>query len=200
MGSSTSSTGVAGVLGAKSTAKQVLEHFSPKGSGFPQRFLQGKTAIVTGANSGIGLETCKVVAYAGCRVIMGTRTISNGEKAIKDEIQQMGHGGYVVEDVSNIVVRQFDLENLKVIKTFADEIVKTESRIDFLICNGAIMMLPNLECNEYGWERQIGTNHFGHFYLISLLREKMAKQSHPSRIVVVASKAHLRYVLHILSL
>jgi len=188
MGSSSSSE-AGKVLGAKSTAKQVLEHFA---GGNGQGYLKGKTPIVTGANSGIGLETCKVLAYAGCRVIMGSRTVSNGEKAIKEEIQQPGNGGYVVTDVSNLVVRQFDLENLTVIKSFADEIIKTESRIDFLICNGAIMMLPKLEHNQYGWERQIGTNHFGHFYLISLLRDMMAKQSHPSRIVVVASKAHLR--------
>ena len=139
MGSTTSTgTGAGKALGAKSTAKEELEHYAHGGN--VQGFLLGKTAIVTGANSGIGLETCKVLAYAGCRVIMGSRTVSNGEKAIKEEIQQKGHGGYVVENVGNIVVRQFDLENLKVIKSFADEILKTESRIDFLICNGAIMM------------------------------------------------------------
>ena len=72
MGSSNSA------LGKRSTAKEVIEHF--------KQDLKGKVAIVTGGNSGIGLETCKALAYAGARVVLCSRSVENGNKAIKEEI------------------------------------------------------------------------------------------------------------------
>ncbi len=157
----------AGTLGKKSTAKDVVEAFGARSS------LEGKTAIVTGGNSGIGLETCKVLAYFGCRVIMCSRSVENGIKVIDSEIKASGVGEYVCEDVSNIVVKELELEDLTSVKRFADDIIATEKRIDYLIFNAGIMALPTLEFTKHGFEKQIGVNHFGHFYLFRLLRDKI---------------------------
>lgn len=191
------------VLDKNSTALDVLEWY---GTG---RYLEGKTAIVTGniryhiyllvlliycgynigGNSGIGLETCKALAHGGARVILCSRSTSAALKAIDEEIKVDGHGGYVA-DTSNIVVKQLDLNSLRSVKTFAEDILATEERIDFLVCNAGIMALPNLEFTEDGFEKQIGVNVFGHFYLCQLLLPKMKAQPFESRIVVLSSSAH----------
>ena len=90
------------------------------------KYLTGKTAIVTGGNSGIGLETCKALAYVGARVILCSRSVENGLKAISDEIKLNGHGDYVVEDTSNIVVKPLDLMDLSSVKDFCVDVIKTE--------------------------------------------------------------------------
>eukprot|EP00597_Dinobryon_sp_UTEXLB2267_P009297 CAMPEP_0170095734 /NCGR_PEP_ID=MMETSP0019_2-20121128/28139_1 /TAXON_ID=98059 /ORGANISM="Dinobryon sp., Strain UTEXLB2267" /LENGTH=349 /DNA_ID=CAMNT_0010317535 /DNA_START=47 /DNA_END=1096 /DNA_ORIENTATION=- len=193
-------------MGAKSTAKEVIDTF---GEG---KYLAGKTAIVTGGNSGIGLEACKALASAGCKVILCSRSIKAGEAAIADEITKLGHGGYVVDPL-NIVVKQLDLVSLQSIKSFADDVL-SEARIDFLVLNAGIMALPKLERTESGFEKQIGVNHFvfsflyhlilfvssrfnmqGHFYLTLLLLDKLSQQCQAadpihSRIVVLSSVAH----------
>lgn len=163
---------------------QVIEQF---GEG---KYLTGKTAIVTGGNSGIGLETCKALALAGCKVILCSRSVSAGEKAVKEEISQAGHGNYVA-DASLIKVKALDLQSLQSVKSFADEFLKEEDRLDFLVLNAGIMALPSAEYTEAGFEKQIGVNHFGHFYLTELLLSKMTEDSSSAgRIVSLSSVAH----------
>lgn len=136
------------------------------------------------------METCKALAHAGARVILCSRSVDAGKKAIQDEIVKAGLGGYVV-DGNNVIVKQLDLNSLKSIKTFADEFLKTESRLDFLVLNAGIMALPKAEYTDAGFERQIGVNHFGHAYLTQLLLEKMLNDKTSSgRIVALASTAH----------
>ena len=173
-------------LGSRSTALEVVQLFA---NGPANGFLNGKVAVITGGNSGIGLETCKALSSAGCRVIMGTRSVDAGQKAVQNEIQKLGIGKYVVKDVSNIAVKELNLESLASIRKFADE-VREESSIDYLVLNAGVMAIANCEYTENDWEKQIGVNHYGHFYLTSLLKDKMAAQDHPSRIVVVSSTAH----------
>lgn len=171
-------------LGAHSTARQVIDSF---GTG---AYLKGKTAIVTGGNSGIGLETCKALAFAGAKVILCSRSVAAGQKAIDEEIKREGHGKYVV-DSPNILVKALDLNSLKSVKAFADDFLKTEDRLDYLVLNAGIMALPNLEHTEDGFERQIGVNHFGHAYLTRLLLDKMKTTPETAgRIVCLASSAH----------
>ena len=179
------SSSTAGSLGKSSTAKEVIAHFS---NGNPQSFLKGKCAIVTGGNSGIGLEACKALASLGCRVILASRSDENGQKAVAMEMEKPGYGDYVI-DSSNVVVKQLDLESLASIQSFADEVLK-ETRVDYLIFNAGIFACP-LRHTQNGWESQIATNHFGHYYLFSLLKDKLVKQSHPSRVVVLSSSAHI---------
>ena len=149
--------------------------------------MAGKVAIVTGGNSGIGCETVKALASAGCRVIMASRSMDNAQNAIKTEITNPGYGGYTA-DAANVVPQQLDLADLKSVKAFADDMNK-EKQIDFLVFNAGILA-PPLTHTSNGWESQMATNHFGHFYLFSLLRDKLANQMTPSRLVVVSSALH----------
>lgn len=136
------------------------------------------------------METCKALASAGARVILCSRSVGAGQKAVTEEIAVEGHGGYVV-DPSNIVVKALDLQSLASIKTFADEFKSTEPRLDFLVLNAGIMALPSLEYTDAGFEKQIGVNHFGHFYLTQLLLQKMTDDtSSAGRIVSLSSTAH----------
>lgn len=163
-------------LGKHTTAREVVLKFGGEGS------LAGKIAIVTGGSSGIGTETVKQLVFGGCsKVITTGRSVENGTAAIKA----------AGVDMSKVEVSQLDLEDLNSIKAFADKCLQ-EPRIDFLVLNAAIMAVPTLEYTSYGWEKQIATNHFGHFYLTRLLLDKMKAQSFPSRIVAVSSLAHKR--------
>lgn len=150
-------------LGKQSTAKDVLNFYNTD--------LSGKTAIVTGANSGIGLETCKALASVGCRIIMACRNVEAGRNAVESEIKSMGEGGYSVPD-PDVEVKELDLNDLVSVEKFAENML-LEPRIDFLINNAGIMALKNLEFTKQGFEKQIGVNHFGHFHLTSLLLPKM---------------------------
>jgi NAD(P)-dependent dehydrogenase (short-subunit alcohol dehydrogenase family) len=185
-------------LTKKSTAFDVISHYSKLANVSPTELLIGKRAIITGGNSGIGTETVKALAYAGATVLFGSRSIAAGEETLKTEILGTGpflrSGEYNVPTIasSRISIVQLDLEQLESIRTFAETVLKSGDRIDFLICNAGIMALPNREETPCKWEKQLGTNHFGHHYLISLLRQSMIAQSTPSRIVLVSSIAHIQ--------
>ncbi len=97
----------------------------------------------------------------------------------------------------NVVVKALDLTSLDSIKRFAEEVNAEESRIDFLVLNAGIMCTPTLEYTSAGFEKQIGVNHFGHFYLTRLLRAKLEAQSFPSRVVVLSSTAHNMGVVNV---
>lgn len=156
------------------------------------QYLKGKTAIITGGNSGIGLETCKALAAAGARVILCSRSVKNGDEAVKNEIANPGLGGYTPES-PDIVVKALDLQSLKSIKAFADEFNATEDRLDLLVLNAGIMAVPKRETTPAGFEKQIGVNHFGHAYLTQLLLDKLkstATAEVKGRIVVLSSSAH----------
>ena len=162
-------------LGKHSTAREVVDKLGGKGS------LAGKIAVVTGTNSGIGTETVKQLAYAGAQVIASARNVDQGVAALKAAEVIMDH----------VTVEELNLEDLESIKAFSDK-VKKLSRVDFLVFNAGIMALPTLERTKYGWERQLGTNHHGHFYLLTLVLDKIKAQKFPSRIIAVSSMAHRR--------
>merc|ERR1712216_1114079 len=166
-------------FGKKTTAKEVLDYY--------QTDLSGKTAIVTGANSGIGLETVKALASVGCRVIMACRNVDDGRTKIDKEIAQPGEGGYVVAE-PEIEVRELDLSDLMSVERFARGM--QDEQIDLLVNNAGIMALPSKEVTVQGFEKQIGVNHFGHFHLTNLLLPGMQAQGSPARIVTLSSVAH----------
>jgi NAD(P)-dependent dehydrogenase (short-subunit alcohol dehydrogenase family) len=118
--------------------------------------------------------------------------VSSGQQAIQEEFTQLGHGNYTAP-LTNVIVKELDLNSLSSIKKFADDVLQTESRIDYLICNAGIMALPTLEHTKDGFEKQIGVNAFGHFYLISLLLPMMKAQAaakQESRVIILSSSAH----------
>lgn len=127
----------------------------------------GRTVIVTGANSGLGLVTARELARVGARVILACRDTAKGETAAA------GMSG-------DVQVRRLDLADLASIRDFADGVAV----VDVLINNAGIMAVPYALTRD-GFESQIGTNHLGHFALTNLLLPKIS-----DRVVTVSSMAH----------
>ncbi|CAG2194333.1 RDH12 [Mytilus edulis] len=144
--------------------------------------LDGKTVLITGANTGIGKETAMDLAKRGARVILACRDLDKAKTAADDIKNRTGN--------ANIVIKQLDLASLKSIKLFAGDINANENRLDILINNAGIMRCPYWK-TENGFEMQFGVNHLGHFLLTNLLLD-LIKKSAPSRILTVSSLAHER--------
>ena len=128
----------------------------------------GRTAIVTGANSGLGLVTARELARVGARVILACRNVDKGNVAAA------GMTG-------DVQVRRLDLSDLASVREFAE----TVAVVAVLINNAGIMAVPYAVTKD-GFESQIGTNHLGHFALTNLLLPKIS-----DRVVTVSSTAHL---------
>lgn len=142
--------------------------------------LDGKTVIITGANTGIGKETAIDMARRGARVVLACRDLTKAKLAA-DEIRD-------ATSSDKVVFRKLDLGSLASVRAFAKETLVAEDRLDILINNAGIMMCPQWE-TEDGFEMQIGTNHFGHFLLTNLLLD-LLKKSPSSRIVNVSSDGY----------
>ncbi|XP_030299384.1 dehydrogenase/reductase SDR family member 13-like [Sparus aurata] len=140
--------------------------------------LHGKTAIVTGANTGIGKTTALDLARRGARVIMACRDRRRAEAAIQDIVQETGN--------NQVIFMQLDLASLKSVRSFAENFLRSETRLDLLINNAGLM---NSGKTEDGFGMIFGVNHLGHFLLTVLLLDRL-KASGPSRVVTVASKAY----------
>jgi len=140
----------------------------------------GRVAIVTGANSGIGFETARVLAEKGATVVMACRNlVKTNPKA--DEIRGE-HPEATVE------VMELDLSDLESVRRFADAFRAKHSRLDLLINNAGIMV-PPYGTTAQGFETQFGVNHLGHFALTGSLLDLII-QTPGSRIVTVSSVAH----------
>lgn len=145
--------------------------------------LTGKVAIVTGSNSGIGLETARVLALVHAKVIIPCRTLEKANGAIE-------HIKKTVPD-ADLVPMQLDLSDLASVKAFADNFLQLNLPLDILVNNAGVVGLPKLATKD-GFEMIFGVNHLGHFYLTSLLTEKL-KSSAPARVVVVSSAGNLNF-------
>ena len=140
----------------------------------------GRVAIVTGANSGIGFETARVLAEKGATVVMACRNlVKTNPKA--DEIRE-AHPEATVE------VMELDLSDLESVRRFADAFRAKHSRLDLPINNAGIMV-PPYGTTAQGFETQFGVNHLGHFALTGSLLDLII-QTPGSRIVTVSSVAH----------
>jgi NAD(P)-dependent dehydrogenase (short-subunit alcohol dehydrogenase family) len=149
--------------------------------------LSGRTALVTGGNSGIGVETVRALAFAGARVILCSRSVAAGEKVAHEIISDKDRP---VKGV--ITVRQLDLSDFASIKALGTSVAQEFPKLDIVICNAGIMACP-LERTKQGFEQQIGVNHIGHFYLIKFLLPSLkaaGTPEHPARLVAVSSLAH----------
>lgn len=149
----------------------------------PERIgsLKGKTYVITGANSGAGFEASRLLLAHGARVIMLNRNPSKSEAAIQALKQALP---YPIE-VSFI---QVDLGVLESVRRAANELLATTSKIDGLICNGAIAQVAKQTLTVDGFESQLGVNHFGHFLLCGLLFDCI--EHNQGRIVIVGSNAY----------
>ncbi len=141
----------------------------------------GKIILITGANTGLGYESAKALAGKGAHLIIACRSIQKGEDA-RAKIQES-----FPEAV--IDIQELDLSSLSSVRKAAKEVLDKYSKLDVLMNNAGIMMTPYSK-TEDGFESQIGTNHFGHFLLTSLLFP-LLKSTPNARIVNVSSLAHL---------
>ncbi|XP_069547601.1 retinol dehydrogenase 13-like isoform X1 [Brachyistius frenatus] len=143
--------------------------------------INGKTVVVTGANTGIGKATAQELARRGGRIIMGCRDMEKCEAAAK-EIR-----GKTLNP--HVYACQLNLASMKSIREFAERINKEEQRVDILINNAGVMRCPAWK-TEDDFDMQLGVNHLGHFLLTNLLLDKL-KESAPSRVINLASLAHI---------
>ncbi|KAK5644496.1 hypothetical protein RI129_005796 [Pyrocoelia pectoralis] len=146
--------------------------------------LDGKTAIITGSNSGIGKCTAQDFYKRGARVIMACRCLSKAEEA-KEDIKKSCKS---VEKIGEIVTVELDLASIKSIRKCAEKILANEEEINLLINNAGIMFCPEGR-TEDGFEMQFGTNHLGHFLFTLLLLPKIVRSA-PARIVNISSCGH----------
>ncbi|MEX0620674.1 MAG: oxidoreductase [Solirubrobacterales bacterium] len=145
----------------------------------------GRLAVVTGANSGIGLVTARELARKGAKVIIACRDTSRGEAAVDRMRIQLAPNG---ADAS-FEVRALDLADLASVREFATGLIDDHhDGIDLLINNAGVMAPPRQETAD-GYELQFGTNHLGHFALTGLLFDQL-KSKPDSRVVTVSSNAH----------
>jgi NAD(P)-dependent dehydrogenase (short-subunit alcohol dehydrogenase family) len=137
----------------------------------------GRTAIVTGANSGIGLIAARELVRAGAKVVLACRDTEKGEAALAG-MSGAGSG----------VVSALDLSSLASVRAFAERFKAEHGRLDLLINNAGVMAPPR-RMTEDGFELQFGTNHLGHFALTGVLIGTMEGQA-DARVVNVSSGAH----------
>ncbi|XP_075007977.1 retinol dehydrogenase 12 isoform X2 [Calonectris borealis] len=142
--------------------------------------LEGKVAIITGANTGIGKETARDLARRGARVIVACRDIAKAEAAASEIRAETGN--------QQVIVKKLDLADTKSIREFAEKFLAEEKELHILINNAGVMLCPYSKTAD-GFEMHLGVNHLGHFLLTFLLLERL-KQSAPARIVNVSSLAH----------
>ncbi len=145
--------------------------------------LTGKVAIVTGASSGIGAETARVLALRGAHVIMACRDLARADRARQKLLQQSK--GRVPE--THLELMRLDLGSLKSVRTFAREIVAQRRPLHLLINNAGVLHKNRTE-TEDGFEAHFGINHLGHFLLTTMLLDTL-EASAPSRVIQVASDA-----------
>ena len=142
----------------------------------------GRVAVVTGATSGLGYETARVLAQHGASVVLAVRDVEKGKQA----------ASRIGGDVS---VQALDLTSLASVRSAAADLRAAHPRLDLLINNAGVMYTPR-QTTADGFELHLGTNHLGHFALTGLLLDRLLPTP-GSRVVTVASTAHrLRADIH----
>jgi len=140
---------------------------------------RGRVALVTGANSGLGLEATKALAAKGAHVIMACRNVEKA-RGVREEIEKSVPG-------ASLEVVELDLAALASIREVAAGVLSGHERIDLLFNNAGIMAVPRRETRD-GFEWQFGVNHLGHFALTGLLLPRLLTTA-KSRIVTMSSVA-----------
>ncbi len=153
-------------FGWASTAEEVTEGLS----------LQGKTILVTGCSSGLGLETMRVLALRGAKALGTARTVEKARAAC-----DAAGGGRAIPLAC-------ELSDPTSVRRCVEQVRRSGDRLDALVCNAGIMALPTRR-QAYGIELQLFTNHVGHFLLVTGLLERLTDDA---RIVVLSSEAHRR--------
>jgi NAD(P)-dependent dehydrogenase (short-subunit alcohol dehydrogenase family) len=146
----------------------------------------GRTTLVTGANSGLGLATARQLARHGAHVIMAVRDEAKGRRAAAE----IG----AVQPGARVEVRHLDLADLDSVRAFADKARADGVQVDVLVNNAGVMMPPR-SLSPQGHELQFASNHLGHFALTGLLLDLLQAGRDP-RVVTVSSSLHRRGHIH----
>ena len=150
-------------FGAQSTTNEVLGGID----------LTGRTALVTGGYSGLGLETTRALTEAGAQVIVPARRRAAAQETLND--------------LPNTEVHELDLAQLESVRTFSTRFLEAGRTLDIVIANAGIMACPETRVGP-GWEAQFAVNHLGHYALVNLLWPAIADGG--ARVVSVSSGAH----------
>ncbi|MBS3915847.1 MAG: SDR family NAD(P)-dependent oxidoreductase [Bacteroidetes bacterium] len=142
---------------------------------------QGKTILITGANSGLGLEATKVLSSKGAHVVMTARNLKSGNEAISFIKKENA--------IAKLDLMQLDLSDFASIHKFSEEFHKKYKQLDVLINNAGVMFPVKRELTKQKFEVQFGTNHLGHFLLTGLLLD-LLKSTPNSRIAIQSSGQH----------
>jgi NAD(P)-dependent dehydrogenase (short-subunit alcohol dehydrogenase family) len=142
--------------------------------------LTGRTAVVTGANGGLGLQTALVLADKGAHVVMAARNQAKATAAVEQIRAQAPE--------ASVEVVELDLASQASVKRAAGQIVGTHERVDVLVNNAGLMATPQRR-TEDGYEMQLGVNHLGHWTLTALLMPALLAAP-AARVVTVTSTAH----------
>jgi NAD(P)-dependent dehydrogenase (short-subunit alcohol dehydrogenase family) len=141
---------------------------------------EGRVAVITGANTGIGYQAAAVLAGKGAHVVLAVRNTDKGRAAAERIHASAPH--------ADVTVRELDLTSLDSIRAASDELRADYPRIDLLINNAGVMMTPKGVTKD-GFELQFGTNHLGHFALTGQLLDNLLPVE-GSRVVTISSGAH----------
>lgn len=142
---------------------------------------QGKTVLITGANSGLGLKAATILSGKGAHVVMTARNIEKGQEALTGIKRKFPN--------AKIELIHLDLADFDSIRKFSEEFHHQYSQLDILINNAGIMSPKHREATKQNMEVQFGVNHLGHFLLMGLLLDVLKNTPH-SRVVVQSSNAH----------
>ena len=147
---------------------------------------RGRTAVITGANTGLGFETARVLAARGAQVVLACRDLGQAkEAAVRIISGSPAPAGVVPADLHAV---RLDLASLASVREAAEEIAAAYGPVDLLINNAGVMMTPYRRTDD-GFELQLGVNHLGHFALTGLLLGRMLGRA-GSRVVTVSSNGH----------
>lgn len=141
----------------------------------------GKTILITGANSGLGFEATKVLSKKEAHIIMTARNLQKGNEALEAIKKE--------NPSAKLHLMQLDLADFNSIREFSDEFHSKYSKLDVLINNAGVMNPPKREVTKQNFEVQFGTNHLGHFLLTGLLLD-ILKNTPNSRVSVQSSIVH----------
>merc|ERR1711970_507353 len=152
--------------------------------------LKGKVVVITGGNAGVGFETAKSIASQGARLVLACRSREKGEKAVKNIIESTGN--------TQVVFRMLDLQDLKSVRSFAENIIREEEKIDILINNAGMSddrgasswANGGSHLSKDGLEIVTQTNHLSHFLLTNLVKDLLVRAG-KSRVVNVSSHANI---------
>lgn len=180
MASSTKLLVFGGTILAGSLSLYLLRRYLAGGVCHSKAKLNGKTVIITGANTGIGKETAIDLARRGARVIMACRSAEKGEEAV---VEVRGKSGN-----DRVVFRRLDLASLESVRRFASTVLEEEQTIDILINNAGGFYRSHLKTVD-GFEMHFGVNYLGHFLLTNLLLDRL-KEAPTARIVNVSAAVH----------